>query len=50
MAQNTGRMERELINNRLVYTGRGVTLSNTGQRNNKCGESFVRAYLGNAEI
>ena len=43
-------MESEVINNSLVYTGRGMTLSNAGHHNNKCIESFVRAYLGDAEI
>lgn len=39
-----------MINNSLVYTGTGMTLSNTGHHNNKCGRSFVRAYHGDTEI
>lgn len=42
---NRGRIEREAINNSLVYTGRGLTLSNAGHHNNKCGGFLVRAHL-----
>lgn len=50
MVYNRGRIEREVINNSLVYTDREMTLSNAGHFDNKSVESFVRAYLGEAEL
>lgn len=50
MAQNRGRIEREEMNNSLVYTGRWMTLSNAGHHNKKCGGSFIPASFGDAQI
>lgn len=50
MAQNKGRREREEINNSLVYTGRRMTLSNTGHHNKMSGEPFRRAFFGGVQI